>query len=234
MKVLLVEDDPYLSRGISKSLGERGHDVKIVASGTEAIAAPRSGSIDVAILDWVLPDVDGIGVLRAWRAAGVTVPVIMLTGVSETDAKVTGLRSGADDYLTKPFVFEELLARIEAIVRRRGTDGPITLGGTVIDPWRRTVSVGEASVKLSDRESALLATLARANGLPLSRAQLVERVWRGEPVNPNVVDVYVGYVRAKLEQLDRPGIAITAVRKVGFKLDLVADAPAAVAAGGAT
>src|SRR5512137_658298 len=138
MKVLLVEDDQYLSRGIAKSLGERGHDVKVVASGADAVAAPKAGAIDVAILDWVLPDLDGIAVLRAWRAAGVTLPVIMLTGVSETDAKVTGLRSGADDYLTKPFEFEELLARIEAIVRRRGTDGPITLGGTVIDPWKRT------------------------------------------------------------------------------------------------
>jgi DNA-binding response OmpR family regulator len=88
--------------------------------------------------------------------------------------------------------------------------------------------VGEASVKLSERESALLTTLARANGMPLSRAQLVELVWRGEPVNPNVVDVYIGYVRAKLEQLERPGIAISAVRKVGFKLDVI---PAAAAAG---
>jgi DNA-binding response OmpR family regulator len=229
MKVLLVEDDQYLSRGIAKSLTERGHDVKVVASGADAVAAPRSGAIDVAILDWALPDLDGIAVLRAWRAAGVTLPVIMLTGVSETDAKVTGLRSGADDYLTKPFEFEELLARIEAIVRRRGTDGPITMGGTVIDPWKRMVTVGESSVKLSDRESALLTALARANGQPLSRARLVETVWRGEPVNPNVVDVYIGYVRAKLEQLDHPGIAISAVRKVGFKLDVVADAAGAPA-----
>jgi len=230
MKVLLVEDDQYLSRGIAKSLTERGHDVKVVASGADAVTAARVGSLDVAILDWVLPDLDGIAVLRAWRAAGVTIPVLMLTGVSETDAKVTGLRAGADDYLTKPFEFEELLARLEAIVRRRGTDGPINVGGTVIDPWRRTVTVGESIVKLSERECALLATLARANGLPLSRAQLVEMVWRGEPVNPNVVDVYIGYVRAKLEQLDHPGIAISAVRKVGFKLDVV---PADAAAAGA-
>ena len=220
MRVLLVEDDANLSRIITRGLFERGHTVKATVTGSEAVQVAVAGRFDVAILDWELPDLDGIGVLRAWRSAGVPFPVIMLTGKAQTEDKVTGLRAGADDYLTKPFEFEELLARLEALQRRGIIEAPIQLGRSVIDPRKRTVTIGDTTEKLTERESALLLELARHMGEPLSRAHLIEAVWRGEPVNPNVVDVYVGYVRAKLERLPSPGLAIASVRKVGFRLDV--------------
>jgi DNA-binding response OmpR family regulator len=217
---LLVEDDENLGRVITRGLFERGHAAKVVGTGQEAVAAAGEGHYDVAVLDWELPDLDGIGVLRAWRGAGIALPVLMLTGRSETEDKITGLRAGADDYLAKPFEFEEMMARLEALQRRGGLSGPVRLGQALFDPRRRTVAAGEATGKLTEREAALLAELARHAGEPLSRAHLIDSVWRGEPVNPNVVDVYVGYLRAKLEKLPSPGLVVTSVRKVGFRLDV--------------
>ena len=222
MKVLLVEDDERIARILARALVERGHEAENAMTGTEAVERGRAGGFDVAVLDWSLPDLEGIAVLRLWRSSGLRFPVLMLTGRAETTDKVEGLRSGADDYLTKPFEFEELLARLEAIYRRGVSDGPMQVGPAVIDPRRRTVTVGERSQKLTDRELALLVELARHPGVPLSRARLLETVWRGEPVNPNVVDVYVGYVRNKLSDLGQPGLAIEAVRRVGFRLDVTA------------
>ena len=219
MRVLLVEDDLYLARIIVKGLGERGHPVTHVGTGADAVLQGKTGRFDVCILDWELPDLPGIDVLRDLRAAGAGFPVVMLTGRSQLDDKVTGLRAGADDYLVKPFEFEELVARLEAVTRRGTGDGPVRVGPAVVDPRRRTVTVGDHVEKLTERESALMLELSRHAGEPLTRAHLLETVWRGEPVNPNVVDVYVGYLRTKLERLGRPGVEIAAVRKVGFRLD---------------
>ncbi len=220
MKVLLVEDEEQVARVVSRFLRERGHEVEWASSGGAAVERGRGGGFDVAILDWMMPDLEGIAVLRLWRSAGLRFPVLMLTGRDETQAKVEGLRAGADDYLTKPFEFEELLARLEALYRRAAPDVPFTAGPATVDPHRRTVSVGERSQKLTDREMGLLVELARSLGSPVSRAALLATVWRGEPVNPNVVDVYVGYLRGKLADLGTPGLAIEAVRKVGFKLEV--------------
>ncbi len=220
MRLLLVEDDASLARVVSRELGRRGHSVTVAGSGNEALAAVRDARFDVAILDRVLPDLDGIEVLRAWREAGVATPVLVLTGMAELEDKVAGLRSGADDYLTKPFEFEELTARLEALVRRAPGDAPLQLGSVELDPRRRTLSGGAASEKLTERECALLAELARNAGQVLSRERIVETVWRGEPVNTNVVDVYVGYLRTKLERLPGPGPTIISVRGVGFRLDV--------------
>jgi two-component system OmpR family response regulator len=220
LRVLLVEDDENVGRVVTRGLRDRGHAVEVAATGAGALEMAKADHFDVAILDWVLPDLDGIAVLRAWRDAGQGMPVIMLTGKAEIDDKVTGLRSGADDYLTKPFEFEELVARLEALLRRGSREGPVQVGQAVVDPRRRTITAGEDSEKLTDREVALILELARHPGEPLSRAHLIEAVWRGEPVNPNVVDVYVGYLRAKLDGLPAAGFAIASVRKVGFKLDV--------------
>jgi DNA-binding response OmpR family regulator len=222
VKLLVVEDDPRLSRILTRGLQDRGHAVEVAETGAAAVERGRGGGFDVALLDWSLPDMEGIDVLRTWRAGGFRFPVIMLTARSDTDDKVTGLRSGADDYLVKPFEFEELLARLEALLRRSGGDGPVQVGPVVVDPRRRTMSTGEGLQKLTDRELGLLLELAHHPGVPLSRERLLESVWRGEPVNPNVVDVYVGYVRTKLAALGNAGVAIEAVRGVGFRLDVTA------------
>ncbi len=218
MKVLLVEDEEQVARMLGRFFRERGHEVEWASSGGAAVERGRGGGFDVAVLDWVMPDLEGIAVLRLWRAAGLRFPVLMLTGRDETQDKVEALRAGADDYLTKPFEFEELLARLEALFRRAAPDATFTVGPATVDPRKRTVAVGERSQKLTDREMGLLVELARTFGTPVSRAALLATVWRGEPVNPNVVDVYVGYLRAKLADLGTPGLAVEAVRKVGFRL----------------
>ncbi|MGA8892517.1 MAG: response regulator transcription factor [Anaeromyxobacteraceae bacterium] len=220
MNVLLVEDDAQLAHVISRALFERGHVVKTVGTGARAEEVVHGARIDVAVLDWVLPDLEGIDVLKHWRDSGENFPVILLTGKSETEAKVVALRAGADDYLTKPFEFEELLARLEALFRRVPADRAFKVGNAVLDPHARTVTAGGVTENLTDRETALLAELGRHLGEPLSREHLIETVWKGEPVNQNVVDIYVGYVRNKLKRLPAPGIGITSVRKVGFRLDL--------------
>jgi DNA-binding response OmpR family regulator len=220
LNVLLVEDDARLAHVISRALVERGHLVKAVGTGARAEEVVRGARIDVAVLDWVLPDLEGIEVLRRWRSTGESFPVILLTGKSETEAKVMALRAGADDYLTKPFEFEELLARIEALFRRVPADRPFRVGNAVLDPHARTVSAGGVTEDLTDREAGLLVELGRHPGEPLSRERLLETVWKGEPVNQNVVDIYVGYVRNKLKRLPAAGFGITSVRKVGFRLDL--------------
>jgi DNA-binding response OmpR family regulator len=205
---------------ISRALFERGHVVKTVGTGARAEEAVHGGRIDVAVLDWVLPDLEGIDVLKHWRSTGERFPVILLTGKSATDAKVAALRAGADDYLTKPFEFEELLARLEALFRRVPADSPFKVGNATLDPHERTITAGGVTENLTDREATLLVELARHLGEPLSREDLLGTVWKGEPVNQNVVDIYVGYVRNKLKRLPAPGIGITSVRKVGFRLDL--------------
>ncbi len=220
MNVLLVEDDAQLAHVLSRALFERGHVVKTVRTGVRAEEIVHGGRIDVAVLDWVLPDLEGIDVLRHWRSSGERFPVILLTGKSDTDAKVAALRAGADDYLTKPFEFEELLARLEALFRRVPADSPFKVGNSTLDPHGRTIAAGGVTENLTDRETALLVELARHLGEPLSREDLLATVWKGEPVNQNVVDIYVGYVRNKLKHLPAPGIGITSVRKVGFRLDL--------------
>jgi DNA-binding response OmpR family regulator len=220
VRLLVVDDDAELARALARDLEGHGHAVEVAATGAAAVERGRAGGFDVAILDWALPDQEGIAVLRIWREAGLRFPVLMLTGRAETVAKVSGLRSGADDYLVKPFVFEELLARLEALERRATGDGPLQVGRVVIDPRRRTVSAGESGQELTDRELALLLELVRQPGVPVSRARLLESAWRGDPVTPNVVDVYVGYVRGKLARLPGSGLAIEAVRGVGFRLDV--------------
>jgi len=220
LNVLLVEDDAQLAHVISRALFERGHVVKTVGTGARAEEIVRGGRIDVAVLDWVLPDLEGIEVLKHWRSTGESFPVILLTGKSDTEAKVAALRAGADDYLTKPFDFEELLARLEALFRRIPADGPFKVGNAVLDPHARTILAGGVTENLTDREASLLVELARHLGEPLTREDLLATVWKGEPVNQNVVDIYVGYVRSKLKRLPTPGITITSVRKVGFRLDL--------------
>ena len=143
MKLLLVEDEERLSRALVRGLTEEGHAVDLCASGADALSQGAALGYDVVILDWMLPDLDGVSVLRAWRAAGMTTPVLMLTARGTVPEKVQGLRAGADDYLTKPFDFEELLARIEALHRRaEGASRARAVGDVSLDPRRRTLSRG--------------------------------------------------------------------------------------------
>ena len=221
MRVLVVEDEGSISGFIRQGLTEAGFVVTVEADGGHALRRVLSAGFDVIILDIMLPGMNGLEVLRRARSGGVTTPVLLLTARDEVDDRVAGLDAGADDYLTKPFAFAELLARTRALLRRPPlqTDDRVSLGRLELDRRLRTVRVGSASVNLSSREFALLDYLLRHAGQVLTRTQIGEAVWGLDfEHESNVVDVYVGYLRRKLS-LGSDGPTIRTVRGVGYVLE---------------
>lgn len=220
MRVLLVEDEPKMTGLIRRVLTAERYVVDAAPDGVSAIALATSGDYDVAIVDRMLPDMDGLAVIRVMRSKGVPTPVLMLTALGSVEQRVEGLDAGADDYLPKPFAFSELLARIRALARREGTPASarISAGDIELDESRHTVQVGERSADLSAREFALLGFLIRHSGQVLTRRQILDGVWGAEPdVYSNVVDLYIHYLRRKLAELGRAGYLRT-VRGVGYSL----------------
>lgn len=220
MKLLLVEDEEKMVALLRRGLAEEGHTVDVCTTGAEALSRGSPHTHDVVILDWALPDLDGVAVLRRWREAGVSTPVLMLTARGTTAEKVAGLRSGADDYLVKPFDFEELLARLEVLHRRGEKDeGPTRFGAMELDSRRRLLRHGPREESLTAREFALFSALARQPGEPIVRARLLAEAWGPDfDGSGNVVDVYIGYLRAKLERLAVPDVSVRSVRGIGYKL----------------
>jgi DNA-binding response OmpR family regulator len=222
MHILLCEDEPKLAALIKRVLTSERHVVDHVTDGSSALALAASGEYDVAILDRMLPDIDGLAVVRGLRAKGVTTPVLMLTALGSVDHRVAGLDAGADDYLPKPFAFAELLARIRALARRDSAPAtsPLAAGDLELDETRHVARVGDQTVDLSAREFALLGYLIRHLGQVLSRRQILDAVWGAEPdVYSNVVDLYVHYLRRKLADLGSSDRLAT-VRGVGYVLRL--------------
>lgn len=222
MRILLVEDEERLARSLVRGLQEDGHQVDTCDRGDLAIEQGMQLPYDVAILDWMLPEVDGLTVLRNWRSRGAHMPVLMLTARGETAEKVQALRAGADDYLVKPFAFDELLARLEALQRRGGAgQAVLQFGDVVLDARRRLLRWRDREVGVTAREYQLLRELFEHPGDVLTRSELLSRVWGpafdGEP---NVVDVYVGYLRKKLAELGSTQVGVRTVRGVGFRLEL--------------
>lgn len=220
MRVLLVEDEAKLDRLVARGLTERGDLVDVVGSGGEALDAGRSSSYDVILLDVRLPDMEGFTVCRRLRAEQVWTPVLMLTARTAVVDRVAGLDSGADDYLGKPFAFEELLARMRALARRGPVPRPavLTVGDLSLDPAARRVWRGESEIELSAREFALLEALMRRPEQVLTRDQLLDRAWGlTHDISSNVVDVYVRYLR---EKIDRPfgASSVQTVRGLGYRL----------------
>jgi len=223
MRLLVVEDEAKLARLLARGLGEEGHAVDVCADGETALEQAVQVPYDVIVLDWALPGRDGVQLVRAWRERGLRTPVLMLTARGSVGEKVTTLRAGADDHLVKPFAFEELLARIEAL-HRRGADvdvGALRLGEASIDPRQRAVVVGDRREPLTAREFALLEELASRRGDVLTRTHLLSKVWGLDfDGAPNVVDVYVGYLRNKLRAAGADAVRIEAVRGVGYRLSV--------------
>ncbi len=215
--ILIAEDEERIAAFVAKGLRAAGFETSAVTSGEEAVARVGSGDVDLLILDLGLVDVDGFEVLRRVRAEGATLPVIVLTARSSVTDTVTGLESGADDYMAKPFRFEELLARVRLRLRAQpGSSEPAVLrhGALQLDLRTRRMRVGEHEVDLSAREFALAETFLRHPGDVLTRERLLSEVW-GFDFDPgsNVVDVYVRYLRRKVgaEHFDT-------VRGVGYRL----------------
>lgn len=221
MRILLAEDDRHLLTSISRGLREAAHEVDQATTGTQALALAQSGGYDVIILDVLLPGKTGLQVCEAVREAGDRVPILMLTALDAVEHRIAGLDAGADDYLTKPFDFGELLARLRAITRRHGERTPsrLTIGDLVIDNERHTVRRGERDISLTAREFALLVYLASNAGRVVSRAELMEHVWGDNPdTYSNIIDVYASRLRRKLDD-NEPVALFSTVRGVGFLLE---------------
>lgn len=221
MRILLVEDEPRIVRLLERGLAAHGHQLEAAADGEDGLVMAGDEGIDLVILDIGLPGMDGHEVLRRLRASRPDLPVLMLTARDEVTSKVRALDAGADDYLTKPFALEELMARVRALSRRRdqAQASVIEVGDTRIDLLARRAWRGEREVELAAREFALLEYFMRHPGQLLTRTQILEAVWEYDfdPAS-NVVDVYVGYLRRKLrgESGDDP---ISTVRGSGYRFE---------------
>lgn len=218
MRVLVVEDEVGISRFIAQGLAEAGYAVDVVADGQEGLNYALTTPYDLLIVDILLPKVDGLSLLRTLRERGVKTPVLLLTALDEVEDRVRGLDSGADDYLTKPFAFPELLARVRALLRRPPLqNNPVLrVGDLELDTVRRKVRRGGKQIDLSPREFSLLEYLMRHPGQVLTRTQIAEHIWDFNFfAESNVVDVYIGYLRRKVDRgFDRP--LIHTVRGVGY------------------
>ncbi len=223
-KILIVEDDAQLARYEQLELTHEGYEVEKCPDGRQAIDVISAGNnIDLIILDIMLPGLNGLEVLRRIRRDGINIPVIMLTARDAVMDKVSGLDMGANDYLTKPFAIEELLARIRALLRapraeEKTSDNMISYNGIVMDTSKHTVTVEGTPLELTLKEFGLLEALLENVSIVLSREQLLEKVWGYDYFGEtNVVDVYIRYVRQKLEAVTDKKY-IQTVRGVGYKI----------------
>ena len=220
MRILLVEDDPRLTGALARGFGAEGIAADVAAAGEEALWRAQSTAYGVIVLDVMLPGIDGVETCRRLRDAEVWSPILMLTARNAVSDRVAGLNSGADDYLVKPFSFEELLARVRALARRAAAPRPTVLavGDLRLDPATHEVWRREERVELSAREVAILEAFMRSPGRILSRLDLLEAAWEGDfDHRSNVVDVAVRRLRDKI---DRPfGTAsIETIRGAGYRL----------------
>ncbi|SRR6266700_2880115 len=220
MRVLIVEDEPKMAALVARALREEGHAADVAEQSADALWLAEAAPYDAIVLDVMLPGLDGFEILRRLRAKKVWTPVLMLTARDAIADRVDGLDAGADDYLTKPFSYAELLARLRAVARRGPVERPTTLeiGDLRLDPAAHRAWRGETELDLSTREFALLELFMRRAGKTLSRVQLLEGAWDiAFESRSNVVDVYVRYLR---EKIDRPfgRASIETVRGVGYRL----------------
>lgn len=215
-RVLVVEDDARLAATLERMLAAEGHDVEVAGDGLTALRSARSRAPDLAVLDVMLPGADGITVCRRLRETA-QFPILMLTALSGTEERVRGLDSGADDYLVKPFAYQELLARVRALLRRTRPADRLRFADVVLEPASRSAWRGPRRLALTATEFELLEFFLRHPRQVLAREQLLTAVWAGEPDGDNVVAVYVGYLRQKLEDAGETRLLHT-VRGAGYVL----------------
>ena len=221
MRVLVVEDEPRLSKTLQMGLGAEGFVVVTADNGTDGLWLATENAFDVMVLDIMLPGLSGYEVLRRMRAAGVWTPVLMLTAKDGDHEQADAFDLGADDYLTKPFSFIVLTARLRALMRRGAPKRPavLTVGDLSVDPARRVVHRGDTPIALTPREFGLLEYLMRNRDIAVTKTQILQHVWDDHYTGPdNVVEVYMGYLRRKI---DAPfgTHTIETVRGVGYRLD---------------
>jgi len=220
VRVLLVEDEVKMTALLRRGLGEQGFAVEVAGTGEDGVAMAAAAAYDLIVLDVMLPGIDGFEACRRVRAEGVWSPVLMLTARGALGDRVAGLDGGADDYLTKPFSFAELLARLRALVRRGQAEpmAPVEVGDLRLDPAARQVWRGETEIELSAKELTLLEAFMRNPGHVLTRTQLLEHAWEYDYEHrSNVIEVYVRYLRRKIDQPF--GVkSLETVRGAGYRL----------------
>ncbi len=223
MRILIVEDEEHLARLLAEVLGREGHAAETVGDGRAALSRALTEDFDLLVVDWMLPDLSGVQVVKRLRAADVGVPVLMLTARSQLEDRVEGLDAGADDYLTKPFAFPELLARVRALARRppenKEPETVLAAGDVVLDPGRHEVRRAGERIELTAKEFALLATLMQRPGQVFTRSVLLDTVWGGTTgAYTNAVDLYVHYLRRKLDREGEPS-RVRTVHGAGYTFD---------------
>jgi len=232
MRLLLIEDDARIARFVAKGLREQAYAVDVSATGDDALYQAAINTYDLVILDVMIPGRDGFAVCRELRKSGQRMPILMLTARDAVEDRINGLDSGADDYLTKPFEFRELLARLRALLRRSGELRPakIAVADLVLDTAAQTVSRNGQTVPLTAKEYALLEFLARNAGRVVGRAEIAEHVW-DETFDPfsNLIEVYINRVRRKIDA-DSAKPLLQTRRGAGYLLGSAADLPASDAA----
>ena len=220
MRILLVEDDRKAATLLTRGLQEEGFVVDVASTGEDGEEKATVNEYDLLVLDWLLPGKDGLAVCRALRAAGNSIPILMLTARDAVTDRVSGLRTGADDYLTKPFAFDELLARIRALLRRSRVAQPAVLrvADLALDPATRRVTRNNVAITLTPKEYAILEVLMRAAGEVVTRTRLAERVWdEAAEVLDNLVDAHVSHLRRKIDRGTSVPLLHT-VRGIGYLL----------------
>lgn len=222
MRLLLVEDDLELANGLVNTLAQSSYVADAVHCGHDAVAACAVTTYQLIILDLGLPDEDGISVLRRLRAGGVAVPVLILTARDELTDRIAGLDAGGDDYLTKPFAFGELEARIRALLRRSQTgQGPRVFGEVEFDPVSRVASVKGRDIDLTAREAAVLELLLQRPGRVVSKQSMVESLYSwDQEANPSAIEVFISRLRRKLDEAGA-GVHVRVLRGLGYRLELV-------------
>jgi two-component system OmpR family response regulator len=222
MRILIMEDDVAAAEAIIKGLADAGHEAPHAPDGEAGLEAARGGGFDVLVVDRMMPKVDGLTAVSSLRREGDATPVLFLSALGEIDDRVTGLKAGGDDYLVKPFAFAELIARVEALCRRKDTGGQATLlkvGDLELDLIARTVHRAGVEIDLQPREFQLLEFLMRHAGRSVTRTMLLEKVWEYHfDPQTNVIDVHISRLRSKIDKgFDRP--MLQTVRGAGYRLD---------------
>ena len=219
MRVLVIEDEVKVASFVSRGLEEEGYDVDVAYDGLKGLEALKGATYDIVLLDLMIPEIDGLEVLRRMRSWGSNIPVLIITAKTAKEDVVKGLDTGSDDYLTKPFSFDELLARIRALLRRskQAESRLLEYGHVILDPYNRRLSVDSREIELTEKEFLIMEFMLKNAERPLTRNEIAEYVWQSKGESTNIVDVYVNFLRKKLDSISARRYIHT-VRGTGYIL----------------
>jgi DNA-binding response OmpR family regulator len=219
MEILIIEDETKVVEFISKGLTEEGYSVSSALDGKKGLELIKTRKFDIVLLDLMIPEMDGLEVLKHMRSWGVNTPVLIITAKNTKEDVVRGLDTGSDDYLTKPFSFDELLARVRALLRRSAVrdGGVMKYADMLLNPYSRVLTVNAKEVELTEKEFLIMEFLIKNSERPLTRKEVAEYVWQNGTESTNIVDVYINFLRKKIESISSRKFIHT-VRGIGYVL----------------